>query len=153
MWSPPCNGRGGFGSQTTTDLAESSQNHPLAITLCGTAAAALSRRDRSLRTRPHKRVTMIMEATIKIKHFRRGAPSNGGRQSRKSLKILPGSSGPESQNSPEKSPKCTASCSATLWIGEFCHFSTFSGVFFRVRAGRPGKTSNSRLFLQQEKGT
>ena len=42
-----------------------------------------SRRASSLRTHPHKRVTMIMigffktEATIKIKHSRRGTHSNG----------------------------------------------------------------------------
>ena len=46
--------------------------------------ASHSRRARSLRTRPHKTITMIMvgflttEATIKIKHFTKGVLSNGG---------------------------------------------------------------------------
>ena len=44
---------------------------------------SVGRRACSLRTRPQKRITMKMvafgtaEATIKIKHFRRGAHSNG----------------------------------------------------------------------------
>ena len=44
-----------------------------------------SRRAHSLSTHPHKRVTMVMvgcfttQAAIKIKHFRRGAHSNGGK--------------------------------------------------------------------------